>query len=64
MKGSLHPNAIGLTSYVNFETYIQSSSIVKGYITSTHTKLGKNILIDDNGYKTTSALVTFKIKEQ
>ncbi len=41
MKGSLHPNAIGLTSYVNFETYIQSSSIVKGYITSTHTKLGK-----------------------
>jgi hypothetical protein len=26
--------------------------------------LGKNILIDDNGYKTTSALVTFKIKEQ
>jgi len=24
----------------------------------------QNILINDNGYKTTSALVTFKIKEQ
>jgi hypothetical protein len=41
MKGSLHPNAIGLTSYVNFETYIQSWSIARSYITSTHTKLGK-----------------------